>query len=77
MVGILMVDLMFFDGDYIGIVVKFNIIDVVLCIICVGIGIGVIVWLDDIEIIFIGGSVVGNGLKGRYMGYGIVVVGLK
>lgn len=77
MAGILMVDSTPFDGDYTGTVVKSNIIDAVSRTIRVGIGIGATVWSDDTETILTGGSVVGNGLKGRYMGYGIAAAGLK
>ncbi|KAL0242265.1 hypothetical protein I308_105894 [Cryptococcus tetragattii IND107] len=77
MAGILMVDSTPFDGDYTGTVVKSNIIDAVSRTIRVGIGIGPTVWSDDTETILTGGSVIGNGLKGRYMGYGIAAAGLK
>ncbi|OXC67162.1 hypothetical protein J008_06983 [Cryptococcus neoformans] len=77
MAGILMVDSTPFNGDYTGTVVRSNIIDAVSRTIRVGIGIGPTVWSDDTETILTGGSVIGNGLKGRYMGYGIAAAGLK
>ncbi|WVQ73873.1 hypothetical protein IAR50_003454 [Cryptococcus sp. DSM 104548] len=77
MAGILLVDSTPFDGDYSGVVVKSNIIDAASRTIRVGIGIGPTVWSDDTETILTGGSVIGNGLKGRYMGYGIAAAGLK
>ncbi|WWD16778.1 hypothetical protein CI109_101210 [Kwoniella shandongensis] len=77
MAGILLVDSTPFDGDYTGTVVKSNIIDAATRSIRVGIGIGSTVWSDDTTTILTGGSVLGNGLKGRYMGYGIAAAGLK
>ncbi|ODN80796.1 hypothetical protein L202_02946 [Cryptococcus amylolentus CBS 6039] len=77
MAGILLVDSTPFDGDYSGVVVKSNIIDAASRTIRVGIGIGPTVWSDDTETVLTGGSVIGNGLKGRYMGYGIAAAGLK
>ncbi|TYJ53532.1 hypothetical protein B9479_005801 [Cryptococcus floricola] len=77
MAGILLVDSTPFDGDYSGVVVRSNIIDAASRTIRVGIGIGPTVWSDDTETILTGGSVIGNGLKGRYMGYGIAAAGLK
>ncbi|OCF45008.1 hypothetical protein I317_01059 [Kwoniella heveanensis CBS 569] len=77
MAGILLVDSTPFDGDYTGVVVKQNIIDAASRSIRVGIGIGATVWSDDIETIIKGGSVTNNGLKGRYMGYGIAAAGLE
>ncbi|WVQ83556.1 hypothetical protein IAT38_005697 [Cryptococcus sp. DSM 104549] len=77
MAGILLVDSTPFDGDYSGVVIKSNIIDAASRTIRVGIGIGATVWSDDTETVLEGGSVLGNGLKGRYMGYGIAAGGLK
>ncbi|WVQ94408.1 hypothetical protein IAU59_001487 [Kwoniella sp. CBS 9459] len=77
MAGILLVDSTPFDGDYNGVVVKQNVIDAASRSIRVGIGIGATVWSDDIETIIKGGSVTNNGLKGRYMGYGIAAAGLE
>ncbi|KAK8861320.1 hypothetical protein IAR55_002139 [Kwoniella newhampshirensis] len=77
MAGILLVDSTPFDGDYTGTVVRSNIIDAATRSIRVGIGLGSTVWSDDTETILKGGSVLGNGLKGRYMGYGIAAAGLK
>ncbi|WVW79728.1 hypothetical protein I302_101698 [Kwoniella bestiolae CBS 10118] len=77
MAGILLVDQTPFDGDYTGVTVKQNIIDAASRSIRVGIGIGSTVWSDDTETILKGGSVLNNGLKGRYMGYGIAAAGLE
>ncbi|WVR04043.1 hypothetical protein IAU60_001042 [Kwoniella sp. DSM 27419] len=77
MAGILLVDSTPFDGDYTGVSVKGNIIDAASRSIRVGIGIGATVWSDDTETIIKGGSVTNNGLKGRYMGYGIAAAGLE
>nr|XP_018264371.1 uncharacterized protein I303_02537 [Kwoniella dejecticola CBS 10117]OBR86529.1 hypothetical protein I303_02537 [Kwoniella dejecticola CBS 10117] len=77
MAGILLVDQTPFDGDYSGVVVKQNIIDAASRSIRVGIGIGSTVWSDDTETILKGGTVLNNGLKGRYMGFGIAAAGLE
>ncbi|OCF58297.1 hypothetical protein L486_04328 [Kwoniella mangroviensis CBS 10435] len=77
MAGILLVDQTPFDGDYSGVVVKQNIIDAASRSIRVGIGIGSTVWSDDTETILKGGTILNNGLKGRYMGYGIAAAGLE
>jgi hypothetical protein len=75
--GILMVDSTPFDSDYSKMVVKSNIIHAESRTIRVGIGIGAAVWSDDIDMILKGGSVIGNGFKGKYMGYGIAAAGLN
>ena len=76
MAGILLVDAAPFDGDYTGTIVRANMIDAASRIIRVGIGIGPSVWSDDTETVLKGGSVIGNGLRGRYMGFGIAAAGL-
>jgi hypothetical protein len=35
------------------------------------------VWSDDTETVLKGGSVIGNGIRGRCMGYGIAAAGLE
>ncbi|WWC68967.1 uncharacterized protein I206_102903 [Kwoniella pini CBS 10737] len=77
MAGILLVDQTPFDGDYSGVLIKQNIIDAASRSIRVGIGIGSTIWSDDTETILKGGTVINNGLKGRYMGFGIVAAGLE
>lgn len=77
MAGILLVDSTPFDGDYTGSTIKGNIIDAAARIIRVGIGLGSAVWSDDTETVLKGGSVTANGLRGKYMGYGIAAAGLK
>jgi len=76
MAGILMVDSTPFDGDYTGMIVRNNMIDAATRIIRLGIGVGPPVWSDDTETVLKGGSVIGNGLRGKYMGYGIAAAGL-
>lgn len=76
MAGMLMVDSTPFDGDYTGMTVKANIIDAAAKIIRVGIGIGPSVWSDDTETVLKGGTVIANGIRGKYMGYGIAAAGL-
>lgn len=76
MAGILAVDSTPFDGDYKGMIIKGNTIDAATRAIRVGIGIGAPVWSDDIDTILKGGSVLANGIKGRYMGFGIAAAGL-
>ena len=75
--GILMVDASPFEGDYSGLVVKGNIIDARSHFIRVGIGIGTAVLSDDTETVLHGGSVIGNGIRGRHMGFGIAAAGLS
>lgn len=77
MAGILMVDSTPFEGDYTGVVVKANMMDAAARLIRVGIGIGSAVWSDDTETVLKGGSVLGNGIRGKYMGYGIAATGLE
>ena len=76
MAGILMVDATPFDGDYKLTTVKGNIIDAANRIIRVGIGIGAAVLSDDTETMLTGGRVLANGLRGKYMGFGIAATGL-
>ncbi|WRT65433.1 uncharacterized protein IL334_002376 [Kwoniella shivajii] len=77
MAGILLVDSLPFQGDYSGVIVKQNIIDAASRSIRVGIGIGATVWSDDTETILKGGTVINNGIKGKYMGFGIAAAGLE
>jgi hypothetical protein len=77
MAGILLVDATPFDGDYTGTMVRSNIIDAASRMIRVGIGIGPPAWSDDIDSVLSGGSVIGNGIRGSYMGYGMTAAGLK
>ena len=77
MAGILLVDSTPFDGDYTGTTIKANIIDAASRIIRVGIGLGAAVWSDDTDTILRGGTVLANGFKGKYLGYGIAAAGLE
>jgi hypothetical protein len=77
MAGILMVDSTPFDGDYTGTVIKANTLDAASKIMRVGIGIGPPVWSDDVDTVLKGGSVIANGLKGNFMGFGIAAAGLQ
>lgn len=76
MAGILAVDASPFDGDYSKTVIKGNIIDAASKTIRVGIGLGAAILSDDTDTILKGGTVIGNGIKGKYMGYGIAASGL-
>ncbi|WWC87536.1 uncharacterized protein L201_002426 [Kwoniella dendrophila CBS 6074] len=77
MAGILLVDQTPFDSDYSNVIIKQNIIDASSRSIRVGIGLGSTVWSDDTETILKGPTkILNNGLKGKYMGFGIVAAGL-
>ncbi|EIW69147.1 hypothetical protein TREMEDRAFT_13370, partial [Tremella mesenterica DSM 1558] len=77
MAGILAVDAAPFDGDYSGTVIEGNTITAESRTIRVGIGLGSAVWSDDTETVLKGGRVLGNSIKGDYMGFGIAAAGLK
>ena len=76
MAGILAVDSVPFDGDYSKMIIKSNVIDAAGATIRVGIGLGASVWSDDTETILKGGTVIKNGIKGPFMGFGIAAAGL-
>jgi hypothetical protein len=75
--GILMVDYGPFGGSYLGTKVTDNTIDALGGLIRVAIGVGTPVWSDDFETVLTDGEVRDNILRGYWMGYGIVVAGVK
>lgn len=72
-----MVDYGPFEGSYTDTVVSHNIIDALGGLIRVGIGIGPPVWSDDLETVLADGRVTDNVLRGYWMGYGVVVAGVR